>query len=273
MAEGNKAKLPQLYDLNSMDIRTLLRTAVVEFSASAIFTLAYFILVGRVQSDHFTLNFLELSALLAFIYIVAVFVSSYRFEADLFPFYSLMRSFYHKTWMPVWLNIPAQILGTVAGLVVYTLLQRTVLSLSPMADISELAIYEIHDFPLRTIVLALMVFILVYSIVIIRQLFLLTGMTGTVLLAVLVFVLGSVTIPLAQVSIVTFWQDAILNIYHAMRDPQQEIADWTLLISGAVVVLTVFVAKIKATQFSQPRSAQYEEPGEYYLYFNRDYDI
>lgn len=258
----------------AMDIKVLLRTAAVEFSASALFTLAYFILVGRVQSDHFTLNFLQLSALLAFIYVVAVFVSSFRFEADVFPFYSLMRGLFRKTWVPIWLNIPAQLIGTVTGLFIYLMLHNSVLSLSPVADISRLTIYQIQDFPLRAMIMAVLVFILVYSMIIIRQLFLLKGMTGTVLIAVLVFVLGSITIPLDQVSIVTWWQDTVLNLYHSVQDPQRELfGGWTIALSALVMLLTIFLAYVKATQYNRPRNEHYEEPGEYNPQFSKDYDI
>lgn len=257
-----------------MTMKGILKTWTVEFIASLLFSFAYFILLGRTQSAEFSLNVLELSALISFIYVISVFVSSYHFEADLFPFYSILRALFSKTWTPLWLNIPGQLLGTVAGLAIYIIFKETLLTLSPLADVEPITVFEISDVPMRSLIMAVLVFILVYSMIIVRKLFLLKGMTGTIVIAILIFVLAALTVPVEQVSIVTWWQDTILNIYHTMIDPQREIDfGWPVFLTAAVVIGTIFLANLKANQYNRPRSDQYEEPGEYTPQFSKDYDI
>lgn len=257
-----------------MTFKQTLKTASVEFGASALFTFAYYVLLGRTQSAEFTLNVLELSALISFIYVVAIFVSSYRFEADIFPFYSILRALFQKSWTPLWLNLPAQLVGTGVGLTVYVFFHSRVLTLSPLADIAELTAFQITDFPMRVLVMAVLVFILVYSMIIVRQLFLLKGMTGTIAIAVLVFVLAAITSSLDEVSIITWWQDTVLNVYHSIIDPQRSFGlEWTDVLSGLVILGVIVLANVKAVQYNRPRNDQYEEPGEYTPSFNRDYDI
>ncbi len=257
-----------------MTAKQILKASSVEFVASVLFTFAYLVLLGRTQSSQFTLNILELSALISFIYVVAVFVSSYRFEADLFPFYSVLRALFQKSWVPLYVNIPAQLFGTIAGLAVYVSLHSRVLSLSPLADVAPLTAIDIADFPMRVLVMAVLVFILVYSMIIVRHLFMLKGMTGTIVIAVLVFVLSAITIPLNEVSIVTWWQDTILNIYHSILNPERKFGlEWTDVVTGMVLIGIILLANLKAIQYNRPRNDQYEEPGEYTPSFNRDYDI
>lgn len=249
---------------------------LIECSANVLFSLAYFILLGRTQSAEFSLNILELSALVAFIYVVAIFVSSYHFDADLFPFYSLLRAFFEKSLAPLWLNIPAQLTGTVLGLLVYTSIHDTLLTLSPLANVSTLTVFEISDIPMRSLIMAVLVFILVYSMIIVRKLFLLSGMTGTFIIAILVFVLSAITIPIQQISIVTWWQDTVLNFYHYLNTAgsgiQIGLSDF---VTGIVLMAVIYLAKVKAFQYVRPKSDHHEsdEPGEYTPQFSKDYDI
>lgn len=252
------------------------KTWLIECGANILFSLAYFILLGRTQSAEFSLNILELAALVAFIYVVAIFVSSYHFDADLFPFYSVLRAFFEKSLVPLWVNIPAQLIGTVLGLLVYTSIHDTLLTLSPVADVGTLTAFEISDIPMRSLIMAVLVFILVYSMIIVRKLFLLSGMTGTMIIAILVFVLSAITIPIQQVSIVTWWQDTVLNFYHYLYNTGSGIQIGFSDIATAIVLLAViYLAKVKAFQYVRPKSNLHDsdEPGEYAPQFSRDYDI
>lgn len=257
-------------------VKPLLRAGLAELLASVMFSLAYFILLGRTQSENFSLNFLELSALIAFIYVIAVFVSSYKFEADIFPFYSILRCFYEKTLTPLWLNIPAQLVGTGIGLVVYLLMHDKLLSKSPLADISSITMFEISSHSMRGLTIAVMVFMLTYSMIIIRKLFRLNGITGTMLIAILVFVLAALSLPVEQVSIVTWWQDVVLNIYHyQMGSPTGMVVGWHSVVMTIAVVAILFIANVKAMQYVRPGEEQSvsEEPGEFRPTFSKDYDI
>lgn len=253
------------------------KTWAIEFIASLLFSLAYFILVGRTQSAEFSLNILELSALVSFIYIVAVFVSSFNFRADLFPFYSLLRCFFEKSLVPLWLNIPAQLFGTVAGLLVYLLFHGNLLTLSPFADIGSLKMFEIGNIPMRSLLLAVLVFILVYTMIIVRKLFLLKGMTGTFVIAILIFVLSAISFPVHELSVVTWWQDSVLNFYHYLVSPNRSLGiGFADLITALVIVATIFIANVKALQYVRSDKGgrkEYEEPGEYAPTFTSDYDI
>jgi len=247
-----------------------------EFIASVLFTLAYFILLGRTQSQNFSLNVLELSALICFIYVIAVFVSSFRFEADLFPFYSLLRCFFEKTWTPLWLNIPAQLLGAIAGFGVYLSIHESLLTLSPFAETGALVAFEIDNLPMRSLTIAVLVFILTYSMLIIRKLFKLEGMTGTLLISILVFVLSAISLPLQDVSVVTWWQDTVLNLYYYFSGTTDDTGfSLFALLTAAVVLGTLFVANVKASQYIRPDADQItnEEPGEIKPSFSKDYDI
>lgn len=257
-------------------VKSLFRAGLAELTASFMFSVAYFILLGRTQSESFTLNILELSALIAFIYVVAVFVSSYKFEADVFPFYSLLRCFYERTFTPLWLNIPAQLVGTGIGLGVYLLMHDSLLSLSPLADIGSITMFEISSHSMRGLTIAVMVFMLTYSMIIIRKLFRLNGITGTILIAILVFVLASLSLPVEQVSIVTWWQDVALNLYHYQKgSPVGFTVGWHSLVMTGAVVAILFIANIKAMQYVRPNEDQNvsEEPGEFKPTFSKDYDI
>lgn len=258
-------------------VKGIAKTWVIEFIASLLFSLAYFILVGRTQSSEFSLNILQLAALVSFIYVVAVFVSSFSFEADVFPFYSILRCFFEKSFIPLWLNIPAQLIGTIVGLVVYSSIHSTLLTLSPLADVGSLTLFEIGNAPMRSLVMAVLVFILVYTMIIVRKLFLLRGMTGTLVIAILVFVLSAISFPVQQLSVVTWWQDTAINLYHYMLDPSRSL-DFGLadFVTALVLLGTIFIANVKATQYVRPDKGdrkEYEEPGEYAPTFSRDYDI
>ncbi len=257
-------------------MKKMLKKGGGEFIASVLFTLAYFILLGRTQSQNFTLNVLELSALISFIYVIVVFVSSFRFEADLFPFYSLLRCFFEKSWTPLWLNIPAQFLGALAGFGLYLFIHESLLTLSPFAETGALVAFEIDNLSMRSLTIAVLVFILTYSMLIIRKLFKLEGMTGTLLISILVFVLSAISLPLKDVSVVTWWQDTVLNVYYfALGLSDNAGISLFALVTALVVLGTLFVANIKASQYIRPGSEQigYEEPGEIKPSFSKDYDI
>ncbi|TVR39120.1 MAG: hypothetical protein EA392_07185 [Cryomorphaceae bacterium] len=251
------------------------RIFLVEITSSLMFSLAYFILLGRVLSNSFTLNLLELSALVAFIYVIAIFVSSYRFEADLFPFYSLLRSLFERTWVPVWLNLPAQLLGTLLGFGMYVFMLDTVLTLSPIADIGAVSSFEIGDPWMHSFSQGVLVFILIYSILIIRKLFVLKGMTGTLLIAILVFVLSALSLPLDRISVIAWPQDMVLNVYHHIQRGDGWAINHRTALSAAVVLLTVVLAYVKASQYMRPAETPVDsaEPGEFAGDFNKDYDI
>jgi hypothetical protein len=252
-----------------------LKRFFVEFVASLLFTLPYYVLVGRTTSSAFDLNILQLAALVSFIYIIAVFVSSYRFEADVFPFYSLLRCWVEKSLKPLYINIPAQFLGTVAGFILYHVLYSYLLKLSPFADLSKLATFEFPDPALKIVLIAVLMFILIYSIQVIRHLFLLKGMTGTLLIAVLVFVLTSITLPINEVSIATWWQDLILSYYHYLTGAQESLISFYSTLTFLAALGATFLAFLKSAQFQKPPSDQQElaEPGEQLSSFSRDYDI
>lgn len=237
--------------------------------------MAYLILLGRTQSSEFSLNILELAALTAFLYTISVFVVSYRFEADLFPFYSLLRCFAEKSITPLWLNISGQIVGSVLGLNLYLIMHKKLLALSPLADTMNLTSFEINDTPMRTLVMMVLVFILVYSMIIIRKLFLLKGMTGTILIAILVFVLSAITFPIKQVSVVTWLPDTVLSYYHYMIGSREFIVGWSDVAAGVALVVTIYLAHVKASQYVRPRTGDQEfgEPGEFSTSFSKDYDI
>jgi hypothetical protein len=263
-------------DIKKLKLNKYIRTFVVEVSASILFSLAYFILLGRTQSDAFSLNLLELSALVAFIYAIAVFVSSYRFEADLFPFYSLLRSFNEKSVVPLWLNIPSQFAGTTIGLLIYLGLHKRLLKLSPLADIDKLATFNISDPWMHALITGILVFILIYSILIIRKLFALQGMTGTLLIAILVFVLSAVSVPLDHVSVVTWAPDLLLNIYYMLAENGRPLMwGWPALLWFIVILVTTLIAQLKASQYTRPVQTPEEsaEPGEFTPSFSKDYDI
>lgn len=257
-------------------MKNLLKRGGVELVASALFTLAYFILLGRTQSQNFSLNILELSALISFIYVIAVFVSSFRFEADLFPFFSLLRCFFEKSWTPLWLNIPAQFLGTLVGFGLYLSIHDSLLTLSPFAETGSLVVFEINNLSMRSLTIAVLVFILTYSMLIIRKLFKLEGMTGTLLISILVFVLSAISLPVQDVSVVTWWQDTVLNVYYYATGLSDNAGFNLFAVVTALVVLgTLFIANIKASQYIRPNSEEsgYEEPGEVKPSFSKDYDI
>ncbi len=252
-----------------------IRIFLVEIVSSLMFSLAYFILLGRVVSDSFTLNLLELSALVAFIYVVAIFVSSYRFEADLFPFYSLLRGLFERTWVPVWLNLPAQFIGTMLGFTSYLIMKDSVLTLSPVADIGAVSSFEIGDSWMHAFAQGVLVFILIYSILIIRKLFVLKGMTGTLLIAILVFVLAALSLPLDRISVIAWPQDMVLNVYHHIQSGDRWASNNRTLLSAAVVLITIALAYIKANQYMRPAETPVDsaEPGEFVGDFSKDYDI
>jgi hypothetical protein len=256
-------------------MKSTFKTFFIEFVASFIFALPYFVLVGRTTSGAFDLNILQLAALVSFLYISAVFVSSYRFEADVFPFYSLLRCLLDKSLQPLYINIPAQIIGTAFGFFIYKLLYSKLLTLSPFADLSILATFEFADNAMKIALIAVLMFILTYSIQVVRNLFLLRGMTGTMLIATVVFVLTAITLPINDVSITTYWQDLMLATYHYFSGEQETIFNsnsaWMLLAAFGAT----FLAYLKGSQFQKPANepAELSEPGEQYSNFSRDYDI
>jgi hypothetical protein len=247
----------------------------VEFAASMLFSIPYYVLVGRTTSSAFDLNIIQLAALVSFLYITAVFVSSYRFEADIFPFYSLLRSFFERSLEPIILNIPAQILGTLAGFFTYHMLYNQLLTLSPFANLSILATFDFPDTSLKIVFIAVLMFILTYSIQVVRNLFLLRGMTGTLLIATVVFVLTAITLPINDVSITTWWQDAVLSFYHYSIGEKETILTFESILIFLAAFGATLLAYLKGSQFQKPANEPQEiaEPGEQFSTFSRDYDI
>lgn len=123
--------------------------------------------------------------------------------------------------------------------------------------------------------MVVLAFILVYSMIIIRKLFLLKGMTGTILIAILVFVLSAITFPIKQVSVVTWLPDTVLGYYHYLSGSRELMISWSDLFTGIALVATIYLAHVKASQYVRPSTGDQEfgEPGEFTTSFSKDYDI
>lgn len=185
-----------------------------EFAAALIFTVAYFVFAGRAESESFKYTYLQVALFTSMLYIFSVFISSYNYKIDIFPAFSLMRCFVEKTLSPLFVNIPAQILGAFAGLLIYLQLQSTVLHLSPIHDNNVFVSLHIDDVILRSFIFTILVYILSYLMVLVRYSFRLVSLTGTLLISVVVFIISAITLPLDSVSVITLWQDILLSFYH-----------------------------------------------------------
>lgn len=185
-----------------------------EFSASLLFTIAYFVIASRANSENFNYTYLQISLFSAMLYVFVVFIASYNYRIDLFPAFSLMRCFIEKTLQPLLVNIPAQLLGAIIGFSIYIQLQKNLLHLSPILDNSIFVSFQINDVILRSFVFIILVYILSYLMVLVRYSFRLVSLTGTLLISVVVFVISALTLPLESLSVITLWQDIILSFYH-----------------------------------------------------------
>lgn len=185
-----------------------------EFSAALLFTLSYFVIAGRANSEAFNYSYLQIALFSAMLYVFVVFIASKNYRVDIFPAFSLMRCFLEKTLNPLFINIPAQIVGAVLGFLLYLKLQKTVLHLSPILDTSIFVSFDINDVILRSFIFTILVYILSYLMVLVRYSFQLISFTGTLLISAVVFVISAITLPINGVSVITLWQDILLSFYH-----------------------------------------------------------
>ena len=212
------------------------RLFISELSASLMFTTAYMILIGRMVSEHFTLSLLEIGIGVSLIYFASVYISSYRYSADIFLFYSLYRCLREKSFRPLYINISGQIVGSCLGFGLYFLLHKYLLALSPFANFYDIATFKFEDIYLKYFVFGLFVFILTYIIAITRQSFDLQQLTGTVIIAFIVFIITGLTLPMHGVSVIACWQDILLSVYHGNLWPS-DISYLNLLQFFAAIIL------------------------------------
>lgn len=213
-----------------------------EFFAALIFTIAYFVLAARADSANFNYSYLQIALFSAILYVFVIFITSYNYKVDVFPAFSLMRCFIEKTLIPLVVNIPAQILGVLSGLIIYLQLQKTVLHLTPVLDNSVFSTFKIDDVLLESFVFTILVYILSYLMVLIRYSFRLVSLTGTILISVVVFIVSAITLPLEGISIITLWQDIFLSFYHYRNHIGDLLNQSFRIVSTAVPLLVVGAA-------------------------------
>lgn len=246
-----------------------LKLFFAELSANLMFTTSYLILVGRIASENFSLSHLETGLGVALIYFAAMYVSSYRYSADIFVFYSLYRCLRNKSYRPLYINVPGQIAGTVLGFGLYALLHKYLLALSPFATFESITTFQFDDLYLKYFTFGLFVFILTYLMAITKVSFELQRIAGTLIVAFVVFIITSLTLPMEGVSVVTFWQDLLIYFYHGSHY-SYDISFYTIqfLVSVVFIAGGIGFSYLKAPVLAGNIGADDTDGG-----FNTDYDI
>ncbi len=244
-----------------------LKIFLSELGAAVIFTTAYLVLVGRLVSESYSINFLQAAMGVALIYFSAVFISSYKFAADIFIFYSLFRCITEKSIHPLIINIPAQIIGTLFGFLFYVFLYNNFFFASPIINLESITTFHFEKNYLKYFLFGSFIFILNYFIFLIRVSFELNRMMGAIIIALIVYMLTALSFPMYGISVTTFLPDLFLYFYHQGFNFLEDITG----ILPALSALFFIAGGILMAYFKIPRTES-----KHFLAdesFSTDYDI
>ena len=162
--------------------RTILLNMLAEFIGSAIYSTLYFVLIGRFVSSAYELGYVALAYGIGLAYFAAVYIPFHTYRIHILPFITLITALRKRQWRLIWHKVPAQMLGAMAGVLVFLGLDGVL----PFGDYSRVATLAVSE-PLHVGVLnGLAAAVICYVFYLIRNVFKQRAGMGTLLLSLLI---------------------------------------------------------------------------------------
>jgi glycerol uptake facilitator-like aquaporin len=169
--------------------RTIALNVLAELSASGIYSLLFFIFVGRHISPSYDLSFIVLSFAIGLSYFAGVFIPFHTYRIAIIPFISITNAIRKRQWRVIWHKLPAQFLGAFIGAWIFHRLNTLVYS----GDLRAMQTFQLNDPWLLAFVNGAAAAMLCYAFYIIRFLFKERRSIGTILLSMVMATLFLLT--------------------------------------------------------------------------------
>lgn len=162
---------------------------LAELSGSAIYSLLFFIFIGRHISPVYDVSFVILSYAIGLSYFAGVYIPFHTYRIAILPFLSITTALRKGQWRVLWHKLPAQFVGAFIGAFLFHNLN----TFTHMGDIAVLTTISISDPWLLTLLNGAAAAVLCYGFYIVRILFKQRRSTGTIFIALLIATLFLVT--------------------------------------------------------------------------------
>jgi len=162
---------------------------LAELLGSAIYSLLFFIFIGRHISPIYDVSFVILSYAIGLSYFAGVYIPFHTYRIAILPFISITTALRKGQWRVLWHKLPAQFLGALLGAFLFHNLN----TFTYMGDIAALTTIPLSDPWLLTMVNGAAAAVLCYGFYIVRILFKQRRSTGTIFIALLIATLFLMT--------------------------------------------------------------------------------
>lgn len=241
-----------------------------ELAGGIIFSLFYFVVLSRLQSDEYSINLLQFTGLVSLIYLVSVFLTSYDYRADIIPVVSILRCFLESSLKPLYINVAAQLVGNTLGFLLYLLIQSLIFTKTNIAEI-EYGVFALDNKIIRGMLYVAMLGVLCYWYFIIRYAFSLTRLTGIFLISLIVYVILSLTYTITILSVVNPYPDILLSVKDMVEGKTpffsvNEVALYLVCSLIAIFIVWIKVKDVYSTNISKNSSVDRDFsifPGDY----------
>lgn len=159
--------------------RTIALNSLAELAASGIYSLLFFIFVGRHLSPTYDLSFVVLSFAIGLSYFAGIFIPFHTYRIAILPYISITNAIRKGQWRVIWHKLPAQFAGAFIGAFIFHRLNSVIYT----GDIGALPSFQLNDPWLVAFVNGAAAAMLCYAFYIIRILFKERRSLGTMLLS------------------------------------------------------------------------------------------
>ncbi|MDX1651111.1 MAG: hypothetical protein R3277_01380 [Brumimicrobium sp.] len=170
---------------NKRKTRTIFLNTIAEFAASVIFSLLFFIFISRYISEDFGFDFITLSFAIGLSYFVSVYIPFYTYRIHIIPFITVLRALQKKNFSLIIYKVPAQILGALAGVGLFT----AVNSFTTEVNVNIVNKTSIDNIYFLSLLNFLLTAVLCYGFYVIRIIFRKRSINGTIFLGLLITIL------------------------------------------------------------------------------------
>lgn len=223
--------------------RTIVLNMLAEFIGSAIYSTLYFVLIGRFVSSAHELGYVALAYGIGLSYFAAVYIPFHTYRIHILPFITLMTALRKRQWRLIWHKVPAQMLGAMAGVLVFLGLDGVL----PFGDYSRFTTLAITE-PLHVGVLnGLAAGVICYVFYLVRNVFKQRAVMGTGLLALLLASLYLLTGSVQGVSVLNPFGILSLALLGGEVSPQGGVFLLSLVHALSPVFMTVLAFYLAKT--------------------------
>lgn len=162
--------------------RTIALNMMAELLGSAIYSLLFFIFIGRHISPAYEVTFIVLSYAIGLSYFAGVYIPFHTYRIAILPFISITNALRKGQWRVIWHKLPAQFMGALIG----TWLFHSLNTFTYMGDVAALPSISFSDPWLVALINGSLAAVLCYTFYVVRILFKQRRSTGTIIIALVI---------------------------------------------------------------------------------------